>query len=128
MEEEDKEYIETLTKGFFYSTEQFDKAVLFVSSGALAISMTFIEKIVPLKDAHCKQVLVFSWLFEALTILLFTINHYISKKAFNKRLENYFRDKQNKEYDWLVKRINGATIFSLAIGLILLIIFIYINI
>jgi hypothetical protein len=127
-DKEDEKYLEILNKAYFYSTEQFDKAVLFVSSGALALSITFIEKIVPLETAHWKLLLLISWLGEALTILLFTVNHYLSKKALNNRIKNYYKDKRDRNYDLIVKRLNFISIVTLGIGLIFLVIFIFKNI
>jgi len=121
-------HLEQLYKAYFYSSEQFDKAMLFVASGALAISITFIEKIVHLETAQWKLLLFLSWIAEALTILLYTINHYISIKALNNKIKNYEIDKKDKNYDLAVKRLNVCSIVSLGIGLTFLVIFVFKNI
>ena len=124
-----EKYYELLTKGLQYSTEQFDKAVLYVASGALALSITFIDKLVPLASASAKTYLVSSWILEVITIVLFTINHYIAIKAYNTDLNNYIQDTDvSNKYTAFVKGINFWTIISLGLGLISLIIFIQKNI
>jgi hypothetical protein len=128
-DEETEKYKEILYKGFAYSSEQFDKAMLYVSAGALGVSITFIEKIVPLDKAHNKWLLLLSWILEVVTILLFTLNHYLSFKAFNNEIvQLYVEKKKQKTNDRLVKWLNLAMIVSLPLGLISFIIFIFINI
>lgn len=126
MKENDNEYLEQLYKGFAYSSEQFDKAILFVSSGALGISITFLDKIINLSTSSCNNILVLSWIFEAITIILFTINHYVSLQTFNSAIKAAYNE--NVIHSKLVKYINLISIITLSLGLLLLIIFIFINI
>jgi hypothetical protein len=126
-DEEDNKYLEQLYKGFSYRNEQFDKAILFVSSGSLALSISFIEKIVPLATSHCKILLFLSWVFEAITIILFTINHYLSMRSFNHEIKKFYKESHNKKAI-TVQNINVASIITLLAGLFCLIIFIFINI
>lgn len=121
-----EKHIEQLYKGYTYSSEQFDKAILFVSSGILGISITFIEKIVSLSTSHCNWLLLLSWLLEAATIALFTINHYVSIQSFNKAIADAYKTTINESKS--VKYLNLTSIVTLTLGLILLIIFIFINI
>lgn len=127
IDKEENKYLDQLYKGYSYSNEQFDKAILFVSSGSLAISITFIEKIVPLTNSNCKTLLLLSWVFEAITIILFTINHYLSMSSFNHEIKKYFKESHNKKAI-TVRNINVASIITLLAGLFCLIIFIFINI
>jgi hypothetical protein len=124
----DNKHLEILYKGYNYSSEQFDKAILFVSSGSLVLSTTFIEKIVPLNTSICKEWLLFSWILEAITIILFTVNHYISMIAFNKSIKNVNESTVINLHAKAVTKINITSIVTLLGGLISLIIFIYINI
>ena len=124
---ENNKYLDQLYRGYSYSNEQFDKAILFVSSGALALSISFIEKIVPLSTSHCKTLLLLSWVFEAITIILFTINHYLSMLSFNHEIKKFFQESHNKKAI-TVQNINVASIITLLVGLFCLIIFIFINI
>ena len=124
---DDNKYLDQLYKGYFYSSEQFDKAILFVSSGSLVLSISFIEKIVPLAISSCKMLLLLSWIFEAITIILFTINHYLSILSFDHEIKKYFKQSHNKKAI-TVQNINVASIITLLSGLFCLIIFIFINI
>jgi hypothetical protein len=123
----DEKHLELLNKGFIYSTEQFDKAILYVSSGTLAVTFTFLEKFINLGAAGFKYLLLTCWFFEAVTILLFTINHYLSKKAFNNELQQFYY-RRKKENDGYVKKINVAMIVTLILGLLSFILFLFFNI
>ena len=126
MPDSTEKHIEQLYKGFIYSSEQFDKAILFVSLGTLGISITFIEKIVVLSNSQHNWLLLLSWLLEATTIALFTINHYVSIQSFNKAIADAYKTKNVESKS--VKYLNLKSIVTLKLGLILLIIFIFINI
>ncbi|MFO0477636.1 MAG: hypothetical protein ACK50L_02480 [Bacteroidota bacterium] len=126
MSDSTEQHIEQLYKGYTYSSEQFDKAILFVSSGILGISITFIEKIVLLSSSQHNWLLLLSWLLEATTIALFTINHYVSVQSFNKAIKNAYNETGIESKS--IKYLNLASIITLILGLILLIIFIFINI
>jgi len=60
MIEDDKPYYEQLSKAYFESSVQFDKQILFIASGALGISFTFINDIVDLNCANWKALLFIS--------------------------------------------------------------------
>ena len=57
MKEEDKTYYEVLSKAYHESSVQFDKQILFISSGAFGLSFTFIKGIVKLDKAEYQWVL-----------------------------------------------------------------------
>lgn len=128
MEDGEDKYLEQLYKGYSYSNEQFDKAILFVSSGSLALSISFIEKVVPLSTSSCKTLLLLSWILEAITIILFTINHYFSMLSFNDEIKKVYQEPSHNKKSITVQNINVASIITLLAGLICLIIFIFINI
>ena len=126
MSDSTEQHIDQLYKGYTYSSAQFDKAILFVSSGILGISITFIEKIALLSTSQHNWLLLLSWLLEATTIALFTINHYVSVQSFNKAIKNAYNETGFESKS--IKYLNLASIITLILGLILLIIFIFINI
>lgn len=130
MKEEDKEYLDLLNKAYFESSSQFDKQLLFVASGALGISLAFIKDIVKLSNASNKELLILSWFSFGLVILINVISHYTSLKAINNRLKNFHKpnDKTSARYDSFTKYFNAFMIAFLALGLLLLNIFIAINI
>lgn len=130
MQEEDKEYWQQLNKAYIESSSQFDKQVLFLASGALGISFAFIKDIVKLDVATHKWILIFSWSLFGAVILLSIISHYTSLKAINKKIHylNAEEDKLSKKLNSYTKWFNILMIVFIALGLILLTLFIAINI
>ena len=84
MNEEDKEYLQELRKGYIESSSQFDKQLLFFASGALGLSFAFIKDIVKLDVATHKCILITSWILFGAVIILSIISHYTSLKAINR--------------------------------------------
>ena len=112
-----------------YSSEQFDRMVLYIASGSLGVSITFIDKIINLEDAEYKWLLFTAWVSFAATVIIFLLNHYLAIKTTNDAIRTFYfkthkkRDKLNK---W-VKELNVSMIFLLLIGLFTFITFIIIN-
>lgn len=130
MEESDKTYYEQLSKAFFESSIQFDKQILFISSGALGLSFTFIQDIVDLETADNKWLLITAWILFIAVIFLSLISHYISIQAINKRIENIEKvnDSNSEALNKIVKFLNRIMILFIMLGLITLISFVFDNI
>jgi len=98
MNKDDKAYYEQLSKAYFESSVQFDKQILFIASGALGISFTFINDIVDLDCASWKPLLFTSWMLFSLVILFSLLSHYFSKQAINFKMQNigYENDNESK--------------------------------
>ncbi len=62
-------------------SENFDKYLLTYSSGALALSLSFIKEVVPLDEAICKSSLIASWIAFLFCILVTLISFRISIRA-----------------------------------------------
>jgi hypothetical protein len=75
MEKTDRDKIED---SISESQNDFEKNLVYLSAGALALSMGFIEKIVSFDKADDKWILVVSWGFLASTLLLNLASHLIS--------------------------------------------------
>lgn len=130
MEEEDKAYYEQLSKAYFESSVQFDKQILFIASGALGISFTFINDIIDLSCSVWKGILFTSWILFALVILFSLLSHYYSKQAINNKMENIEKENhtQSGKLNDKVVLLNKLMIAFNILGLFTLLIFIYINI
>jgi hypothetical protein len=130
MKDSDKEYWQQLNNAYIQSASQFDKQILFFSSGAFGLSFAFIKDIVVLSISTHKGLLITSWSFFGTVILLSIISHYTSLRAINKRIENLNSkdDKQTKRLNSVTQNLNILMILLLAAGLILLTVFIGINI
>lgn len=130
-------------KALNYSTSEFDKSIVFIASGALGISMAFIDKIVPLETAINKEWLIGAWGLFGITILLNMITHFISQLANRWAIHNDPNDfpkgkkkkKMEKKYmrgekhwNYLIRGLNFSMIVALVAGFSLFLYFIYSNI
>lgn len=129
MAKSDGEYEKELYIVLRDSNTQFDKNVLFISSGAFAISFAFIEKIIPnLKNAINKDNLFASWYILGCVIFISLLSHFVSILSIrwtiiNHQNQNIF-DKGRKKWNIFIRLLNISMIVGLLIGNILLINFI----
>lgn len=127
---EDEKYLDRVYEAFFESSKQFDRQIIYIASGALALSFTFIKDIVDLDLSKYKWLLITAWILLAIVILLNLVSHYLSIQALNKKLE-FFHVENEVESDKLnkwVKGINLTMTSFLVLGIVLIIIFVGINI
>ena len=129
LTEVEKVTLDSYYKMFQYSSEQFDKMILFIASGGLGISVTFIDKIICLKCASYKWLLYTSWSVFSITILIFLLAQYLSIKAARKAILDFYDDEKNKTNiaNTLVKSFNIIMMVLVAIALACFFIFIIIN-
>lgn len=129
MIEDDKPYYEQLSKAYFESSVQFDKQILFIASGALGISFTFINDIVDLNCANWKALLFISWILFLLVILFSLLSHYFSKQAINFKMKNIDKenDKESDKQNSRVVVLNKLMIAFNILGLLGLLSFVFIN-
>lgn len=122
------ELIEVASK----SQDSFEKQLSFISSGAIGLSIIFLEKLV--KDesiAKNKWVIEIGWLLLSATLLINLISHLITTgynfktvKEIDRRTFNYEKVEMRR------KKINTINILSsimLFLGILLIIIFVSIN-
>lgn len=121
------------------SHDSFEKAMTFLSSGALGLTLTFHDKIVPGANAIGVLFIALGWFFLAATLFLNLLSHYQSSKSLNKSADEIDKvisyEKSFEEYNYNLRnrnnsidRLNKITIWLLGIGLILVIIYVTINI
>lgn len=92
---------------------EFEKLIVYIASGGLALTITFSEKIVSIdKSGEFTRWLFLTWVFFSLTIAISLIFYLTSRKAFDLRLE----EKVYKSNCW-----NSATKFLHSLSVILLI-------
>ncbi|MCG8411523.1 MAG: hypothetical protein MI739_09590 [Bacteroidales bacterium] len=126
-EEIKREYIKDLYTDFRYGIEKFDTQALYLSSGALAISLAFLKDIVPINEAVCLILYYIALILFGLTILIGFVAHYISSRQIMARIKKIEKNDFNvQDNDW-IGLINKTIIATLVIGIGLLITFTVIN-
>jgi len=125
----EKQHSDTLT----YSISQFDKNILFIASGALAISFAFIKDIIPKLDSATHKPLLFTaWYLFALVIFLSLLGHFLSMQAHswainNPHLKDDVFNEKLKCKNLPIRILNISMIIANFIGALALIIFIHQN-
>ena len=128
----DIDYRHNLDNVLNYSTEQFDKTVLFIASGALGISFAFIEKLIPnLQGATKSHLLIQSWCVFAVVIFISLVAHFISMCAIRWAIAHEHDpnfDKGFHKWNYTIRSINVLMILGLLFGILWLIRFVNSNI
>lgn len=125
--DERRTLIEAEQKG----AQQFDKAILTLGAGALAISLTFIKNIAPNPQAWTIIWLASAWIAFILSLLSTLCSFLTSQSACRKQidiLENDFLSsndpkKSNNKFAVWTNRLNIFSIISFILGIIFLAVF-----
>ena len=117
--------------------QQFDKAILTLAAGALAISITFIDQIAPHPKSETIYFLVGGWVAFIISLIVTLASFLTSQKACSKQIaileHDYFEsasepnNQKNNLAIW-TSRLNIASIVAFVIGVILLASFSILNI
>lgn len=126
-----------LLKRELSNTENYDKAILTLSSATLGFSLSAVKFIVPVGIAEYINLLKLSWIFLTLSVLFSLCAYLISNKAISVQLDNardYYinsiDDAFTKENRFIAanKTINIATGLLFGLSVILTVAFISLNI
>lgn len=111
------------------TAQQFDKAILTLAAGALALSITFITQIAPHPKSQSIYFLIVAWILFSFSILSTLISFLISQAACRRQREILDQDISEKEHkiknnaaDW-TNRLNYLSIAFFILGIVFLIIF-----
>jgi len=120
------------------SDDHFEKAVTFIASGALGLTLTFHDKIVPAENATYVILIAIGWTLLVATLFVNLISHYQSSKSIDDSIDEIDRimeykitysifhknlSKRNNRID----NLNKSSILLLGSGLLLIIIYVSIN-
>jgi hypothetical protein len=81
-----EQYRERLIEGLYAGNKQYDAAVLSLSSGALILSISFVQDIVSMLTPALRCLLTLSWVTFLATILLIVASFLCSIHAFKNLL------------------------------------------
>jgi hypothetical protein len=112
-------------------SKQFDKGILTLSAGALAISITFINQISPHPKNCTLYLLSIAWISFIMSLLSTLISFLTSQEAYSRAIEiletEFFKDKPNScnknTYATLTKILNYTSAILFIIGVIFLVCF-----
>ena len=101
--------------------------MLYLSSGAFALSLTFLKDIAPVGQAKYFWLFIVSMGLFTLSILLSFFSHFTSYRLIRKRIRYIQQDVTNVKEDIVIPTLNIIMGFSLISGIIVLLIFSSIN-
>jgi len=127
------EYRNSVSENLSKSQDDFEKYINIISSGALGLTITFFDHILPIEKAEYTIILILGWILLTLTMLSNLYSHHYSAKISDKTITLI----DIKDYDGVVEnttkgnniisRINKFSILSLFTGILLIVIFVSIN-
>jgi len=120
-----EEYLNEVSKIRQSSAESFDRLMVYLSSGALVLSIGFLKDIVDTNKIEDFTLLLWSWGLFVASLLAVLLSHKSSQVAMDQELAG----KQDDSDDWdvLTKFLNVCSFLALFAGIILFIIFVQAN-
>lgn len=100
----------------------FDKQIRYISSGAIALSVTLISSI---REISLNWLLLVAWICLILTLLLNLISYKVAVKALDYDILEKPQTPSENKYDKLTSIINICSILTLIAGLVFLVLFFY---
>lgn len=129
-------YREELYKSILSNAENLDRTLITLSSAGLAISLTLVDKLVPLSKACFTWILFLSWLGFILSVVFVIVSYLLGQKAIRIQLgyaeefylngKEEFSKKENALYCYCELSTLASSI-SFVVGLIAMILFAVIN-
>ncbi len=129
-------YLDELHKRQLLNSDNYDKAILTLSSSGLAISLTFIKDIVPLSQAEFLWLIKFGWIFFLISIVISLLAYITSNKAIDVEMDKAerFYDNGNEaarfeknNFSIINKYLNYFTGLSFVVALIAIVMFVILN-
>ncbi len=126
------EYRNYLIASKQFSQNTLDKYLISLSSGALGLSIIFVNNIIKNNPIYCKSLFTISWILFSITILLVLISFFSSIHSFSKAISQTDSDKIHKEepggsWNIFTKILNVINILLFILGLIFLLTFVSLN-
>jgi len=127
-----EKYREVLVAAEQEAQRHYDKTLLWLSGGALGVSITFVKNIVGPQALSRAGLLLLSWIFWTVSLTCVLVSFYTSRRALRKTVEQVDSDKVHEErpggcYTTLTEGFNiGGAVFFL-LGVVHMIAFVYCN-
>lgn len=103
----------------------FNRQLVYLSSGGLILSLGFAKDIVDLKTASDTYLLVSSWLLFVVSLLFNLFSHKSTMKAMDFELDD--KEKESDQQDKKTSAIDNISIWSLVAAIVIFIVFIGLN-
>lgn len=125
QERELEEYRSTVREMRDYAQEQFDKLIVYLSSGGLILTLGFVKDLVVLDEAIWKFLLIISWASFVISLLLILLSHKSAIKAGTLELQG--KQTESDGQDKTTNRLNNWSFGFLIVAITVFVIFFTIN-
>ncbi|SHM40839.1 hypothetical protein [Flavobacterium xanthum] len=128
------EYRNSVSDNKSKSQDDFEKYINLMASGGIVLSLTFMEKIVTIDKAICKILILMGMFLMVVTLLSNLYSHYKSMLDSDEIIKDIDDEKYDvifkniEERNKVINRLNRISIWSLIIGITVIISFATINI
>lgn len=99
---------EDLLKRQLSNTENFDRAILTLSSSLLGLTLTFIRNVIPIEEAHHIWLLLSAWVLLAIAIVVTLLSFQISQSGAKRQMIYAYEYYMNGKEEYL----NKTNLFS----------------
>ncbi|VXB82258.1 hypothetical protein [Maribacter litoralis] len=132
--EEWKEYRLSVLVQKSKSDDDFEKYITFIASGALGLTITFIDNINPLKESIVIWVIALGWVLLALTLFINLLSHYLSSKYNEKTIQDIDDEikyeillNNIEDRNRIISQLNLLSIIFLGLGIVSILTYTIIN-
>lgn len=132
--EEWKEYRLSVLVQKSKSDDDFEKYITFIASGALGLTITFIDNISPLKESIVIWVIALGWVLLALTLFINLLSHYLSSKYNEKTVQDIDDEikyeivlNNIEDRNRIISQLNLLSIIFLGLGIVSILTYTIIN-
>ena len=116
MTEEEK-YSDKVQKDRDYSSDLFDKQLVYLSAGALVLTIGFVKDLVVITDETNTILLIISWISFTLSLIAMLLSHRSSVYSMDYELDG--ESEKSDDWDLITKILNWVSTLSLITGIIL---------
>lgn len=109
-----------------YAQEQYDKLIVYLSAGALVLSIGFVKDVIKLDDVKDTSMLRLSWAMFGLSLFFILLSHRIAVISMNQSLKG--NEKVSDDWDVVTEILNWLAMIALIGGVFLFTFFINKNI
>jgi len=118
---DDKDYLKILYEARKYAGEQYDKLIVYLSSGALLLTVGFIKNVVDLSKINDLFLLYSSWICFSTSLIIILISHRTSLLSIDLEIKG---KKTSDFWNAMTDILNWLSMIALIIGIVSFIIFV----
>lgn len=127
-----REWRASTTATIVKAQEDYDRTLLTLSGGSMALSLTFLDSVAPLSMAHGQKALLLAWISWSLSLVATLFSHYCGGIALRRALEqvdaeDHMTGRFGGRADNIVGKLNLSAGLLFTLGLGAMICFVSIN-